>query len=199
MKLRYSATSPFVRKVLMVAHEAGLADRIELQPTDVWGSDAIRGDNPLGKVPALVTDDGTNFFDSPVICEYLDSLHNGPKLFPSGAARWVALKQQALGDGICDAAVARRIETAVRPEPYRWTGWVDRQRQAVAAALDVLEADAALLPATASIGGLAVAAGLSYLDLRFADDPWRTVHPKLAAWFAEARKRDSFERTEFKV
>ena len=109
MKLRYSQASPYVRKVLMVAHEVGLADRIELSPTNVWAPDSpIVRDNPLAKIPTLLTEDGLVLFDSPVIAEYLDSLHEGRRLFPAaGRARWVALRQQAVGDGICDAAVLR--------------------------------------------------------------------------------------------
>src|SRR5215813_1681367 len=101
MKLRYSPASPYVRKCLALAHEAGLAGRIERVPTVTADpASGLAKDNPLGKVPALVLEDGQAIFDSPVICEYLDSLHDGPKLFPpAGAARWTALRHQALADG----------------------------------------------------------------------------------------------------
>ncbi|MEK7820711.1 MAG: glutathione S-transferase N-terminal domain-containing protein, partial [Pseudomonadota bacterium] len=112
MKLRFSPTSPYVRKVCVVALETGLFARLDLAPTNVWAADTDIGrDNPLGKVPALATDGGEVLFDSPVICEYLDSLHDGAKLFPAaGGARWTALRRQALADGILDASVLRFLE-----------------------------------------------------------------------------------------
>src|ERR1700737_4903449 len=104
MKLRHAAASPFVRKVMVLAHEHGIVDRIELVPTTVspvQANDSLAVENPLMKVPSLVTDDGQVLFDSPVICEYLDGLAASGKLFPAaGPARWTALRQQALGDGI---------------------------------------------------------------------------------------------------
>src|SRR3546814_4963738 len=111
MKLRYSPTSPYVRKVNVVAIETGLQDRIERVPTVTADpASGLAKDNPLGKVPVLITDDGMRLYDSPVICEYLDSLHEGPKLIPTeGIARWVTLSQQALADGLLDAAILRLL------------------------------------------------------------------------------------------
>ncbi len=130
MKLRHAAGSPFVRKVMVLAHEHGIVDRIELVPTavsPVQANDGLAPENPLMKVPSLVTDDGQTLFDSPVICEYLDNLASGRKLFPAaGPARWTALRQQALGDGILDALILCRYET-VRPEDKRWSGWTEGQ------------------------------------------------------------------------
>ena len=198
MKLHHSPTSPYVRKVMLAVHELGIADRIELLAADVWGSEAIRADNPLGKVPALVLDDGSALFDSPVICEALDLQFGDGRLFGTGPRRLVALKQQAIGDGICDAAVAGRIESAVRPENFRWPGWIERQRKAVSAALDLLEREAAKLPTDATIGMLSILAALSYLDLRFPQDHWREGHAQLAAWYERARRRPSFTATDYK-
>jgi glutathione S-transferase len=128
MKLRHSAGSPFVRKVMVLAHEHGLVDRIELVPTavsPVQGNEGLAPENPLMKVPSLVTDDGQTLFDSSVICEYLDNLASRGKLFPAaGPARWTALRQQALGDGILDALILCRYET-VRPDDKRWSGWTE--------------------------------------------------------------------------
>jgi len=130
MKLRHAAGSPFVRKVMVVAHEHGLVNRIELIPTAVspiQANESLAADNPLMKVPGLVTEDGEALYDSPVICEYLDALVSGGKLFPpAGPPRWQALRQQALGDGISDAVILCRYET-VRPEDKRWSGWTDGQ------------------------------------------------------------------------
>lgn len=195
LTLRHSPTSPFVRKVRMVAIECGLEDRITLQPTDVWvATTDIHRTNPLGKVPALTLEDGTVLYDSPVICEYLDSLA-GAGLLPPAPARWAALRQQALADGICDAAILRRMELG-RPELQRSADWLERQRRAVARAVDALEADAPSLPTgRPTVGSLAVIAALSYLDFRWAHEPWRDGHPRLAAWFEQAADRDSVRRT----
>ena len=198
MKLRYSATSPYVRKVMIVIHEHGLSDRIELEKTDAWSPETdLPNNNPLGKVPALVLGDGPALFDSPVIAEYLDTLA-GPgdaSLFPAtGPDRWAALRFQALADGICDAAILRRLE-GNRPEQLRSTDWMERQRAAVARSVDALEADAAKLGERFTIGSVAVLAALGYLDFRFGHEDWRPGHPALSAWFEAESKRDSFVNT----
>ncbi|WP_158045149.1 glutathione S-transferase N-terminal domain-containing protein [Skermanella pratensis] len=199
MKLRYSATSPYVRKVMMVIHELGLADRVELEKTDAWSPETnLPDDNPLGKVPALVVEGGTALFDSPVICEYLDSLASGGegRLFPPpGAERWAALRFQALADGICDAAILRRLE-GNRPEQFRSSDWMERQRRAVARSLDQLEKEADRLGTRADIGALAVLAALGYLDFRFGHEDWRQGRPALSAWFDQASARGSFAATK---
>ncbi|HZH27910.1 MAG TPA: glutathione S-transferase [Azospirillaceae bacterium] len=197
MRLRYSPTSPYVRKVVMTAIELGLNDRIEREATDAWSSETtLPRDNPLGKVPALVTDDGMVLYDSPVICEYLDARAGGGKLFPSaGAARWKALRFQALGDGMCDAAILCRLERNMRPADKRWDVWESRQLGAVTRGLDTLETMAADLEGPTTIGTLSVLATLGYLDFRFADLNWRQRCPKLAAWFAKASDRPSFRDT----
>ncbi|RAU23348.1 glutathione S-transferase [Paramagnetospirillum kuznetsovii] len=198
MKLRYSPTSPYVRKCVIVAKETGLEARLSLEPTNAWAPDTdLTKDNPLSKVPALITEGGEVLFDSPVICEYLDSLHDGHKLVPpSGGARWAQLKLQALADGILDAALAKRIETAMRPEDKRWTGWVERQGNAIARGLDVLEEDCAAWGADFMIGQITVVAALSYLDFRFPTEDWRSARPKLAAWAEAIAKRRSVAETE---
>jgi glutathione S-transferase len=131
MKLRHNPASPYVRKVMVCAHELGLAGKIELLSTAVSPVETnatLAAENPLMKIPALVTDDGQVLFDSPVICEYLDSLAGGGKVFPApGNARWAALRQQALGDGILDALILCRYEIAARPEEKRHAAWTDGQ------------------------------------------------------------------------
>jgi len=198
MKLRYSATSPYVRKVMIVIHERGLSDRIELEMTDAWSpATDLPRNNPLGKVPALVLEDGTTLFDSTVIAEYLDTLASpgDGSLFPAaGPERWTALRFQALADGICDAAILRRLE-GNRPEQLRSIDWMERQRAAVARSVDALEADAAKLDEGFTIGSVAVLSALGYLDFRFGHENWRPGHPALSAWFDRESKRDSFTRT----
>ncbi|MGE5545895.1 MAG: glutathione S-transferase family protein [Solirubrobacterales bacterium] len=198
MKLRYSTSSPFVRKVLLVAHETGLADRVEPVTTNAWAPDTdLVRDNPLSKVPALTTDGGETLYDSPVICEYLDSLHDGRRLFPAaGGERWTQLRLQALADGILDAAVQIRIETAIRPEGVRWPGWIDRQVAAIRRACDALEQECAGWGETFLIGQITTAAALGYLDFRGAVGEWRTGRPNLAAWYDRALARPSMQATQ---
>lgn len=193
--LRYSPTSPYVRKVLVAAIEMGLDDRIQRIPTLPWDPKTdLPKDNPLGKVPALQTKDGW-LYDSLVICEYLDSLHTGAKLFPPpGAARWQALRHHALADGAMDAAILRRLESQ-RPEAQRSQGWMDRQKAAVERALDSLEGDAKALVDLSDIGAIAIAVMLGYLDLRFAADEWRRNRPALAAWYGRVSQDESMRAT----
>lgn len=197
MKLRYSPTSPYVRKVTILALETGLDPRIERIKTNAWDpATDLPDDNPLGKVPCLILDDGRQFYDSPVICELLDSLHHGPKFFPAaGPARWTAIRRQALGDGILDAALQAVIETLRRPTEYTWKGWIDRQKAAITRALDQLESEAGDLGGQFTIGEVTIVAALGYLDFRLATDNWRKGRPKLAAWYAEQEKRPSVSST----
>jgi glutathione S-transferase len=177
VKLHHSPSSPYARKVRICAITRGLDERIA----------ELLADNPLSKVPTLVTDDGVALFDSPVICEYLDSLGEALPMFPEhGAARWRALKQQAMGDGILDACVPRRAEL-LRPQDEGRASVVARMRAAVERTLDVLEVEP---PHKAlDIGSISVACALGYLDFRFPQEPWRGTRPKLAAWF-EAFSQD---------
>ena len=192
MKLRHAPASPYVRKVMVAAAETGLDERIELIPTNVRDPDPeLAGHNPLSKVPALITDDGESLFDSPVICEYLDSLHDGPKLFPpAGAARWRELRRQALGDGVLDAAVLCRME-GLRPPELRSAEFVAQQKAKVATALDALEQEVGGFGDTVTIGAITVGCALGYLDFRFSEDDWRAGRPALAAWYADFARRPS--------
>jgi glutathione S-transferase len=200
MKLRYSPTSPYVRKVMVVALETGLAERIERLPTTVAPTkpnDEVARENPLVKVPALTTDDGLVLYDSPVICEYLDTLHDGPKLFPAGdKARWLALRQQALGDGILDAAILGRYEI-LRPKEFQWQDWLDAQMRKVRGALAALEmeAEAGDLGGPLTIGQITIACALGYLDFRYQSEAWRTKHRRLAVWADEVAQRKSIQLT----
>lgn len=197
LQLRFAPTSPYVRKAMVLAHETGLADRLEIVPTDVWSADTdIQDDNPLGKVPALVTPEGT-LCDSPLVCEYLDALHGGRRFFPQeGPARWRALRIAALGDGILDAAVGTVIETLRRPSDKVWDGNVERQAGKIHAALDSLEQEAGGFGQALDIGTVTVACALGYLDFRLSNHAWREGRPRLAAWYAEVAKRPSMVATE---
>ena len=182
MKLFYSPTSPYVRKVMACAIIRGLDSRIDKLTTNPHASPAdLLADNPLSKVPCLVTDDGLSLFGSQLICEYLDSLGEGLPLFPTGgAARWRALKFQSLGDGILDAAVPCRGEQG-KPQEAARDAQIARFKMAISRAVDTLEADPP--NKQVDIGSITVACALGYLDFRFGDDKWRIGHPKLADWY----------------
>ena len=197
MKLRYSSTSPYVRKVTVTALECGLDDKIERISTNTTDPDLLR-DNPLAKVPALVTDEGMALCESPVICDYLDSLHQGDKLHPpAGPERWRALNLAALADGVMDAAILRIQELRLRPENKRSDKVVGMQKSKIAETLDLLESKAAAgaLDGQVTIGELALACALGYLDFRFGDDAWRTGRPALTAWYEKISQRPSLQAT----
>lgn len=200
MKLYYSPASPFVRKVRVTAAELGLDGRIE--PIDVAvapikDNPELKAANPLAKIPALVTDEGEALYDSPVICEYLAALAGKADFLPAtGKARWTALRLEALGDGIMDAAVLRRYEDFLRPKDKFWPEWDAGQKAKVTAALDALEADAAALEGPVTIGTVTVACALGYLDFRFAAEDWRKGRPRLAAWYEGMAKRPSLAATK---
>ncbi len=194
MKLFHAATSPYARKVVVTAIAAGLDKQLTLVGANPFHSPPeLLAVNPLSRIPCLVTEDGLGLFDSPVICEYLDNIGGGNLFPPPGPARWRALKQQAIGDGIMDAAVGRRVEQGRPPEDAR-TANMDRQAAVVARALDLLEADP---PADhMDIGTIALACALGYLDLRFADEDWRASRPKLAAWYEKMAARPELAATK---
>ncbi len=194
MKLYYSSTSPYVRKVMACAIIRGLDGRIEKIPTNPHASPVeLLADNPLSKVPCLVTDDRVSLFGSQLICEYLDSLVDTLPLFPpSGAARWRALKFQSLGDGILDAAVPCRGEQGKPQEDARDTQ-IARYKAVFARAVDTLEVDPP--HKHVDIGSITVACALGYLDFRFAADPWRPHHPQLTAWYEAFSKNKGIAET----
>ena len=187
MKITYAAASPYVRKALACAIARGIDGQLE-KWTIATSDAALRAINPLSKVPTLVPDSGAALYDSPVICEYLDSVGSAPQLFPAaGPARWTALRLQALGDGIMDASQPRRREIAL-PQDEGRTDYIAQQRGKVAAAVDALEAEAGSFGDLTTIGEITVACALGYLDFRFANEPWRPGHPKLDAWYARVVK-----------
>jgi glutathione S-transferase len=196
--LRSSPASPFGRKVKMAAIELGLMDRIEIVPADTNDpAEALRQQNPLGKIPTLVLEDGTTLFDSRVIVDYLDHLSGG-KLIPAGEARFVQLRLQALADGICDAALLKVYEGRFRPEEGRNANWVSHQDGKVARGLEALEAAPPVFADRPRAGEIALACALGYLDLRF-EGKWRAGHPKLVAWLDDfAARVPAFETTRFK-
>ncbi|WP_372425350.1 glutathione S-transferase family protein [Salinarimonas chemoclinalis] len=196
MILRTSPASPFGRKVKIAAAVLGLSERIEIVPADTTDpSDDLRVHNPLGKIPVLVTEDGTALYDSPVIVEYLDHLAGGGRLIPAGTARFEVLTLQALADGLIDAAIMQVYEVRFRPEERREPTWVDYQAQKVTRALDRLESRAGAIGDALDAGTIALACALGYLDFRF-EGRWRESHPALVAWLdGFAARVPAFEKT----
>lgn len=195
MTLHWSPRSPFVRKVMIALHEMGLHERVKcirtvVAPTQV--STALQQDNPLSKLPTLVLEDGSALYDSRVICEVLDSGLERPKLFPAkGPERVIALRNQALGDGIMDFALLWLMERQ-RGEGLQSAPLVAAFRAKLAACLARLEQDAGLLARRPfDIGSLTIGTALGYLDFRFAAETWRAGCPNLAAWHAEFLARPS--------
>ena len=200
MKLHWSSRSPFVRKVMVVAHETGLAGRIDCVRTVVAPTKPnpeVMARNPLNKLPTLVLDDGQVLFDSRVIAEYLDGLHAGPKLFPpAGPARIEALRRQALADGILDFLLLGLSERA-KPEPQQSPELKAALGVKFNAAFDHLEAEAERLDAGPfDIGRIAVACVLGYADFRYGTERWRDGRPRLAAWSQSLADRPSLLATQ---
>jgi glutathione S-transferase len=194
VKLFYSPTSPYVRKVMACAIMRGIEGRIEKIPTNPHQSlPELLEKNPLSKVPCLITDDGVSLFGSQLICEYLDTLGEALPLFPpSAAARWRALRYQSVGDGILDAAVPCRGELA-RPKEAARDAQIERYKAAMARAVDVLESDPP--HQHIDIGSITAACALGYLDFRYGSEPWRAGHPQLAAWYEEFARNKCIAET----
>jgi len=198
MRLYYSPSSPYARKVRVLALETKLDKKIEMinvALTPIQPNADVDKHNPIGKIPALSVK-GMDLFDSPVICEYLDSQHKGRKLFPrKGRDRWVALRLQAMADGLLDAALLARYEGALRPEEKRWPEWSQGQTKKISGVLAQLEAEVKSLKGRLTIGTISVVCALGYLDLRFADMGWRDKCPKLGKWLAQTSKLPSIKAT----
>jgi len=191
MKLYYSPASPYARKVRITALETKLDKKIDMVNvvlTPVAANADVDKHNPIGKIPALSVK-GMDLFDSPVICEYLDSHHKGRKLLArKGRERWVALRQQAMADGLLDAALLVRYEGFLRPEGKRWDDWSKGQMKKIEGVLDQLEAETKSLKGKLTLGTISVICALGYLDFRYANEPWRPGHPKLTAWYEKVVK-----------
>jgi len=197
MRLYTSPTSPFVRKVLVLIREAGIGG---IGTEEVAGTPVAPGSlpvdlNPLGKIPALVLDDGRALYDSRVITRYLDS-HAGAGLYPGGEALWDTLALEAMADGMMEAAVLMVYESRIRPEERRHEPWVEAQWTKVARALDAAETRwQAHLKGPLDMGQVALAVALGYLDFRHAARDWRKGRPALAAWEAAVAQRPALKAT----
>jgi glutathione S-transferase len=197
MKLLYQTHSPYARKTLVFALEAGIADRIEVvhhETSPTQRNEQVFGENPLGKVPVLLRPGRPPIFDSDVICAYLDTLHDGPSLIPGhGEARWQALKVQAIAQGMADAGIAVRWETVRRPEPLRYAPLRDGYAEKLTTSYDWLERELDV-DAAVHVGHIAVATALSWLEFRELPD-FRAGRPRLAAWVDAFQERASMRAT----
>jgi glutathione S-transferase len=183
MILRSTPASPFGRKVHIAASLLGLIGDIRIEPADPNDAgDSIRRQNPLGKIPTLILEDGSTLFDSRVILEYLDHRAGGGKIIPQEpAARFAALRLQALADGMTDAQILLIYEGRYRPPEKHEQKWIDHQAGKVKRALAALEAEPPALDPVPNVGQIALACFLGHRDLRF-PGTWRADHPRLAAW-----------------
>jgi glutathione S-transferase len=187
--LRSSPASPFGRKVKLSAAILNLSDRLDIVDADTLNpEDSIRQQNPLGKIPALILENGDVLYDSRVIVDYLDHLAGGGRVIPNGPERFTALRDQALADGIMDAALLQVYEGRFRQDDKREPKWVDYQADKVRRGLDHAEAHLSAPGQNLHIGQIALACALGYLDLRFAGR-WRERYPKLVAWLADFETR----------
>ena len=195
MKLLGTPTSPYVRKVRLMLLEKNIPHEYLIDPPREPGSLVVRV-NPLGRIPALILDDETCVFDSPVIAEYVDSLNDDPVLIPrdNAIARMRVKRWEALADGIMDSAIAVRNER-IRPEEKQEPGNITLHNNAISRALDFASSSLGNAPwvngDSISLGDLALFSTLVYLDLRQPERDWRMAHPLLAAWFARMAERPS--------
>ena len=199
MKLYYGKTSPYVRKVLVAAIECGLEAQITREEILPWEPDTTYAEiNPLGKVPALVTNSGQLLYDSRVIVEYLDSLHDGAKLIPEGSARFETFRIASLGDGMMEAMILLFSELQRRPSELHWPYWDDRMRTKIIHALDQLEKDAAGFdPEKPDLAQITAAVGVAWMAFResILHIDFKAGHPRLAAWFEAFSARPSMQNT----
>jgi glutathione S-transferase len=198
MKLLYAATSPFARKVRIVAHELRVSDQIELVACSLSRlalNEDVQRHNPMSQVPTLILGDGTAVADSGVICEYLNARAGGALIPPYGPHRWAVLTAHAMGDGLLEAAQMLRYETSVRPAQFVWKEWVEGHRAKLHSGLDAIEMAARSFESRVDLATITFACALSYLDLRVPDLAWRHDHPRAAAWFTAFDARPSMLAT----
>jgi glutathione S-transferase len=197
MKLLYQTHSPYARKVLVFAHEAGIARNLEVvhqETSPTVRNEQVFAENPLGKVPVLVRTGASPMFDSDVICAYLDTLHGGRKLIPdSGEERWHALRIQAVAQGLCEAGILVRWETVRRPENLRYPPLRDGHLAKLTTSFDWLDRHLDVA-SPVHIGHIAVATALGWLEFRALAD-FRTRRSRLGEWLDEFEKRPSMQAT----
>ena len=199
MKLFHSATSPYVRKVMVALIETDQLSKVELVPVKISpmnSGDQVPSSNPLGKIPCLIRNNGKPIYDSRVICRYLDTMHDGAKLYPNDSSLWDVLTLESVADGINEAAILMAYEKLLRPEQHQSDDWIDAQWLKISRSLDMLENDEiSHLNGKPDMACHAVCASLGYLDLRHDSRSWREGRPELTAWEAEFSRRPAMVAT----
>lgn len=196
MQLFYSPTSPYARKCRALIIEKSLENKIEcVEASPLDDPKALLAANPLGKVPALIRKSGPALIDSPLICEFIDTLNDDRWIPANGESRVLVLRQQALADGLLDLTMGRRIEMN-RPANRRFKEWTERWERGIARTLAQLDSERGQFEHSVDLGALSIAVALSYLDLRYAELDWRSAHPGLASFHARWHARQSFVQTE---
>ncbi|MFC4723937.1 glutathione S-transferase [Glycocaulis abyssi] len=195
MQLFYSPTSPYARKCRALIIEKSLESKIELvEALPLDDPEALLAANPLGKVPALIRKSGPALIDSPLICEFIDTLNDDRWIPANGESRFLVLRQQAVADGLMDLTIGRRIEMN-RPANRRYKAWTERWERGIARTLAQLDHERAQFERSVDHGALSIAVALSYLDLRYAELDWRAAHPGLGAYLERWEQRDSLKLT----
>ncbi|MGB0629297.1 MAG: glutathione S-transferase N-terminal domain-containing protein [Alphaproteobacteria bacterium] len=196
MKLRWSPTSPFVRKVVVLMKEKGIENAVEKAKSNPLSrDDRAATPSPLGQIPCLITVDGASIYDSPVIMEYLDVECDGPQMLPrEGTARWTVLTRQALADGMIASMVVCFVESLKKPERQS-AGILAHNKAIVFSGISALENDVADFSDDIDVGTITVAVALAFADQTFPDDDWRADCPSLAAWFDDFNRRPSMTET----
>jgi glutathione S-transferase len=199
MKLVYNPRSPFARKCLAAAIELGLEDKIELTRAEVGmgvtNAPYTSSVNPLGKVPALILDDGSSLVDSGVIVEYLDDLAGGGRLIPRGKERWRVLSEHVIVQGMTDAVVWTGRERQLRPKEFHWQTLDDDLVRRIKQAIGWFEQRPASLDGAINMAQIGLFCGLTYLDSRLPEEPWKPEFPKVAAFIARLSTRPSLAKT----
>ena len=197
MKLLYSPASPYVRKVMVTAHELGLTDKLELQTggsSPIDPNPDIVAVNPVGRIPALIRDDGFVLTDSRVICRYLNHVAGGA-LYGSGETEYEIISREALAEGMIDSALLIVYEGRIRPEELRYQPWVDGQKRKILEACTRLDGRIGEYSGGISIDKIALGCALGYLDFRHPDIGWRDGRGALSDWYSNFSERDSMKAT----
>lgn len=199
MKLYYSPASPFVRKVVVLLHELGKFEDVEIATVTTTALDSdpsLKAANPLARLPALERPEGVTLYDSRVITAYLDDLFQGG-MYPTKTDRFEVLTLEATGDGLMDSAVSMAYEVRLRDEAQQSQAWIEAQWEKIERGLDALNTRwMSHLSGPLNMGQISVACALGYLDFRHDARGWRQGRPALATWFETFAKRPSMEATK---
>lgn len=195
MKIFFSSASPYVRKVMVLAHETGLElEKLSQTVSPVDRDMSVVDRNPTGKLPTLILDDGSALYDSRLITRWMDEQHSAARMYPEAPELWTVLRREALADGLLDAALLARYETAMRPEDKLWPEWLSGQMEKIESSLDQLEREAHSF-GDIDAGLIAIGCAVGYLDFRFQGLAWRDHRPALHAWYRVFSSRASMLAT----